>query len=268
MYRPFLLAACSLLISCHLLAQENRDLYHRVQIFTGDRTISELGALGIATDHGVYLPDHSLSTEISATELEIVRKAGFRTIVLQADLQKWYADRAKAHGNVAERNFMCGNEEKGREYSVPVNYTYGSMGGYHTYEEMLNVLDDMHQKFPNLITARALVSDTIRTHDGNPMYYLKISDNADRDEDEPEVLYTALHHAREPNSLSQMLFYMWYLLENYETNEEVRYIVRNAELYFIPCINVDGYIFNEKNNPQGGGFWRKNRRPNSGGSFG
>jgi hypothetical protein len=98
MYRPFLLAACSLLISCHLLAQENRDLYHRVQIFTGDRTISELGALGIATDHGVYLPDHSLSTEISATELEIVRKAGFRTIVLQADLQKWYADRAKAHG--------------------------------------------------------------------------------------------------------------------------------------------------------------------------
>ena len=60
---------------------------------------------------------------------------------------------------------------------------------------------------------------------------------------------------------------MWYLLENYSTSAEIQYIVDNTALYFIPCINPDGYIFNETTNPNGGGMWRKNRR-NNGGSYG
>jgi|GEM_PF-6016658 len=59
------------------------------------------------------------------------------------------------------------------------------------------------------------------------------------------MLYTALHHAREPNSLSQMIFYIWYLLENYETDAEVKYLVDNTAMYFIPVINPDGYVYNE-----------------------
>ena len=107
---------------------------------------------------------------------------------------------------------------------------------------MLAVLDDMAAKYPKLITYRAPVSDTIKTHGGRPLWFVKLSDNPNvKEDDEKEVLYTALHHAREPNGMSQMLFYMWYLLENYATNEEVRYIVDNLELYFVPCINPDGW---------------------------
>src|SRR5690606_9786063 len=40
---------------------------------------------------------------------------------------------------------------------------------------------------------------------------------------------------------------------------EVRYLVDNTEMYFIPCINPDGYIYNETTDPFGGGLWRKNR---------
>jgi murein tripeptide amidase MpaA len=36
----------------------------------------------------------------------------------------------------------------------------------------------------------------------------------------------------------------------------------------VPCINPDGYVYNETTNPNGGGMWRKNRRLNSNGSFG
>lgn len=63
------------------------------------------------------------------------------------------------------------------------------------------------------------------------------------------MLYTALHHAREPNSASQLIFYMWYLLENYATRADIQAIVNNLEMYFVPCINVDGYIYNETTNP-------------------
>jgi hypothetical protein len=61
---------------------------------------------------------------------------------------------------------------------------------------------------------------------------------------------------------------MWYLLENYATNPEIKYLVDNTELYFVPCVNPDGYLYNEQTNPNGGGMWRKNRRANSNGTFG
>ena len=39
-------------------------------------------------------------------------------------------------------------------------------------------------------------------------------------------------------------------------------------MLFVPCVNPDGYLYNEKNHPDGGGLWRKNRRRNEDGTFG
>ena len=50
---------------------------------------------------------------------------------------------------------------------------------------------------------------------------------------------------------------MWYLLENYDSNESIKQIIDNSELYFVPCVNPDGYIYNETSEPSGGGMWRK-----------
>src|SRR5262249_2175906 len=48
----------------------------------------------------------------------------------------------------------------------------------------------------------------------------------------------------------------------------VTYLVNNRELYFIPVVNPDGYVYNQTTNPNGGGRWRKNRRNSGGGAFG
>jgi carboxypeptidase T len=143
------------------------------------------------------------------------------------------------------------------------------------YEEMLAHLDNMAAKYPNLITIRKPIHNPqsgtdFETHQDRPIYYVKISDNVNTSESsaETQILYTALHHAREPASLSQLIFYMYYLLENYGKNDWVTHLVNNREMIFVPCINPDGYIYNQTTNPNGGGMWRKNRRANSGGSFG
>ncbi len=91
---------------------------------------------------------------------------------------------------------------------------------------------------------------------------VKISDNPNVNETEPEVLYTALHHAREPVGAMQMLFYMYYLLENYDNDPFIQALVDNTEMYFVPVVNPDGYVYNQTTNPNGGGMWRKNRRNN------
>ena len=49
------------------------------------------------------------------------------------------------------------------------------------------------------------------THENNSIYHVKISDDPNTDDlTEPNVLYTAIHHAREPMSMSQTIFYMWF----------------------------------------------------------
>jgi hypothetical protein len=141
------------------------------------------------------------------------------------------------------------------------------MGGFYTYQEFLDELDSMASIYPNLISSRAQIS-SFQSIEGRPIYFVKISDHPNADDAEPEILYTAVHHAREPNSLSEVIFYMWYLLENYNSSAEVKYLVDSTELYFVPMINPDGYIYNETTNPNGGGMWRKNRRLNPGGSYG
>ncbi len=251
--------------SCGLLFAQTSEKYSEVQIDLHGKTMPDLARLGIAVDHGEWLPPlQRFTTVLSTTELQLVQQAGFSTKIIVADLQQDYLQ--KRQHPVEERSGNCASSIT--PYQTPANYTYGSMGGYQTYAEMLAVLDDMRAKFPNLISVRKIVSDTILTHEGRPLWSVKISDNADLNENEPAVLYTALHHAREPNGMSQMLYYMWYLLENYPANPDVKYLVDHEELYFVPCVNPDGYVYNETTNPAGGGYWRKNRRNNGDGTFG
>jgi hypothetical protein len=262
---------CILILFCagSLFAQ-TAAVYSSVRISLKDKQMADLVATGIETDHGLYYPGKSLTTVLSRDEQVVVKAAGFDLEVLVPDLYQHYLDqRAQPRQLTEERGANC-NESPALlpDYKTPDNYTYGTMGGYLTYSQMMAELDKMRALFPNLITDKRFASDTLRTWQGRPIYHVKISDNPDDDEPEREVLYTALHHAREPNSASQMIFFMWYLLENYATRDDVRALVDNLEMYFVPCINVDGYLYNESIAPTGGGLWRKNRRNNGDGTFG
>jgi murein tripeptide amidase MpaA len=139
------------------------------------------------------------------------------------------------------------------------------MGGYHTYSEVAAALDSMHTLYPSLTTAKTNIGNSL---EGRAIWALKISDNPDVDEDEPEVFYNALIHAREPIGMEVLLYFMKNLLQNYGTDSLSTYLVNNRELWFVPVINPDGYEYNRQTDPNGGGMWRKNRRNCGGGDWG
>ena len=60
--------------------------------------------------------------------------------------------------------------------------------------------------------------------------------------------------------METVIYFMYYLLENYGKDPEVTYLVNNRELYFIPVINPDGYAYNQQISPEGGGDWRKKQK--------
>lgn len=255
----------TLFISSFSFTQE----YSRVKILAGSEGLKQLADAGVTVDHGTYKQETFFISDFSAAEIQTMQQLGFNYEILIEDVQKYYVDQNSESST--QKNATCsgtgGAGSGGFVPTTPSNFNLGSMGGYLTYQQMLDELDAMVAQYPSLITAKAPIS-TFLTHGNRPIYFVKISDSpSTNDVTEPKVLYTAIHHAREPMSLMETIFYMWYLLENYGTNDEVSYLVNNMQMYFVPCINPDGYLYNEQTNPNGGGMWRKNRR-NNGGSFG
>ncbi len=225
----------------------------RVDLTTGNQHDFTTG--GFDLEHGIYLPHRMYIGDLADWEIEKVRDLGFEVEILIENVTEYYANQGATRAPLACQQYDYG-------YKVPENFAFGSMGGYLTYSEMIDALDQMANLYPDLISVRKQVGSDL-SHEGRKVEWVRISDNPNENEPEPELLYTALHHAREPMSLMQMMYYMWYLLENYDSDKEIKYLVNNTEMYFIPCVNPDGYLYNEAIAPDGGGNWRKNKRDNN-----
>jgi murein tripeptide amidase MpaA len=135
-------------------------------------------------------------------------------------------------------------------------------GAFHTYSETIEFLDLLHASYPSITTARRALGPTWH---GNTIWAMKISDQPDLEEpDEPEVLFDGLHHASEVMNIEVLLSFMQHLCENYGVDAEVTALVDSRQVWFVPIVNPDGYLYIESTHPNGGGIWRKNRRDDQG----
>ena len=252
---------------------QQSDIFYKIKInYSNQDDLLKLSNNGVCIDHGFHKKNHFFISDFSGYDLQKINSLGFTYDILISDVVNFYQNRNKSKSNIKSNEFCdFGNDD----YTTPENYDIkdgNDFGGFYTYDEMMNELDDMYYQYPSLISQRIDLKDNNynatphihETHEGRFLQMVKISDNPNVDEDEPQILYTALHHAREPGSMQQLIFFMWYLLENYDSNDSIKQIIDNSELYFVPCVNPDGYIYNEISEPSGGGMWRKNRRDSHG----
>lgn len=250
-----------LYLTIYLHAQER---YARVRMHAEPQTLS---ALGLDIDHGEYRKGHSFTTDISYADIQKLKNHNIQYEVLIDDVIAYYQGQNRTAHTHKTNNASClptGGYNPADTVKTPTGFTLGSMGGFFTYSEFIGHLNNLKSGYPSLVSKIDTIGYSI---ENRPILAFKISDNPNTNEPEPQVLYTAIHHAREPAGLSALIFYAYYLVENYATNPEIQYLVNNRELYFIPMVNPDGYVHNQVTNPTGGGMWRKNRR-NNGGSYG
>ncbi len=261
----YLVIQIALFVATLTAYAQTSETYSRAKILlNSSHTIGGLAGLGLATDHGLHKVGCFFTSDFSASEIKAARDAGYEVQIEIADVQKHYREQ----NNTLTRTTADGCWETPEEVTPPSHFRIGSYVGYFTYSEMLQMLDSMRILYPGLISAKQTI-DTFRTVEGRPLYWVRISNNPNiEDPLKPQMLTTAMHHANEPGSMSATIYYMWYLLENYTTNPQVRAIVDNTELYFIPCVNPDGYLYSIALSPAGGGMWRKNKRNNLDGTMG
>ncbi|MFA6438922.1 MAG: M14 family zinc carboxypeptidase [Bacteriovoracaceae bacterium] len=228
-----------------------QERYSKVEIPVSSMAeLRRIDDLGIAVDHFDGEIGGSISLFLSATELQQLTRAAIPYSILIQDWNEYYT------------NTLMKRSAPARQTGDSLKYfSLGSKGGHFTMQEMMDHLKILKQLYPHLISDTILIGKSI---ENRSIIAVKISDNPNTSEpNEPEVLYTAVHHAREPQGMTGLIYYMYWLLENYNKDPEATYLVNNRQLWFIPLVNPDGYEFNGAGN-----MWRKNRRPLAGGYYG
>lgn len=139
------------------------------------------------------------------------------------------------------------------------------MMGYWTHSNFWEIYSMMHQIFPEFVSKKWVIG---RTYEKNYIEAFRIGKSMDSPKSSKKnfALFMALHHAREPISLT-MLFalFIGQLHDLYHNKSELLY--SQIDLVFIPIVNVDTYKFINNSYLQSSPDWdkisfmRKNRRP-------
>ena len=148
-----------------------------------------LGELGLQLDHVAHVGNEVILAA-SDWDLGQLKTAGIPYVTVIENLEEHYASRL-----ASERSLWEGAQRGG-------GFGFGSMGGYYTFVEVVAKLDEMRTNYPQLITAKQSLG---LSHLGRDVWMVKISDNPGVNESEPEMLYTSVTHAREPQGMMLLL---------------------------------------------------------------
>lgn len=138
----------------------------------------------------------------------------------------------------------------------PSGYEY-----FHTYAEVKAEIDAAVAEHPGIAQRFSMGM----SYEGRQIWGVKISDNVDSDEDEPEVFVVGQLHGNERASGEMALYLAELLVDGYGSDSRITGIVNSREIWIVPMANPDGAEYDMSD----GVFrhWRKNRQPIPGSSY-
>ena len=162
------------------------DVYQSIRVFNSTPEIIKIIAqTGIPLDHvsgkkGIYI-------DVTASQDQTIEliSLGLDIDILIPDLTEYYLSR-----NIPDNS---------REFPL------GSMQGNYTWDELNIRFDELQAQYPNIISERVILGESV---EGRDIWAFKVSDTPEEDEEEPEVLFTALTHAREPLSMMNLFYFV------------------------------------------------------------
>ncbi len=169
--------------ACLLFAH---DKYSSIRVWDpGLEKIQIIQEIGIPLDHSTFKPGAYIDFIVSEKEKEILLNRGIDFNIIIDNLTQYY-----------------------QEQNVPAierDFPLGSMQGNYTWSELNERFDQLRNLYPEIISDRLIIGESLEGHD---IWAFKLSDNPDQDENEPQVLYTGLTHAREPLSMMNLFYFI------------------------------------------------------------
>ena len=109
--------------------------------------------------------------------------------------------------------------------------------GYHDIASVKADLERLAKENPFLVR----VERYGYSKDGRDLFALKLTDNPDTNEGEPQVLLTAATHGNEIITVEVIFGLIEKLTAGYGKDARLTKLVDGLEIYFIPVVNPDGY---------------------------
>ena len=131
---------------------------------------------------------------------------------------------------------------------------------YRNLSQTYSDLSTLASTYPSLTDVRS-IGNSIQ---GQQIRVLKISQNPSVDDaSKGDVVFVALHHAREWITVETALYVADELLGRYATDPQLQADMNALQIWIIPVLNPDGYDHTLTDR-----LWRKNRRNNGDGTYG
>ena len=115
---------------------------------------------------------------------------------------------------------------------------------YYTYQQMTELFQDLETEHSDIMKLESYG----KTYEGRDIWFVKISDNVELEEDEPGVLLLGTHHGDEKIAFELLIYFIKYVINNYETDTRVKNAVDSTQICLIPMINPDGAEANIRKN--------------------
>jgi hypothetical protein len=110
---------------------------------------------------------------------------------------------------------------------------------YPTYNQYISLMQLFEQEFPGLCK----LYEFGQSINGRKLLAVKISDNVEQEEEEPEFFYTSTMHGDETTGYVLMLRLIDYLLNNYDKDSRISEIINTTEIWINPLSNPDGTYY-------------------------
>lgn len=194
-----------LLFGILLNAQGWRNSEMEIKVKIENRKQAEtLGQLGL---NGDIYRDYALMY-VTPDELKKVQNTGLTYEITKPNLNEYYND------------------------------FWAHRDAYHTYNEIIALIDSLAEALPDLCQ-KTILGQSVG---GRQLAALKISDNVQVDENEPEVAMDGNIHGDEIGGGENMIRFARWLCQQYGENPEITELVNTREIWIFPLVNPDGRV--------------------------
>jgi hypothetical protein len=108
--------------------------------------------------------------------------------------------------------------------------------GYYTFNQIKNIADSLVAAYPS-ICKKVIFGQSASFEE---LAALKISDNVDVDENEPEILFDGGIHGDEVGGSQNVIMFARDLCRDYGTNQTITDLINNREIWLYYCVNPWG----------------------------
>jgi hypothetical protein len=132
-------------------------------------------------------------------------------------------------------------------FEPAIYHNHKKVRDYPTFSQIEKKLKELAKKYPNI----AKLSSIGKSVEGRNLYVMKISDNVNVDEIEPEFKYISSMHGDEITGRELCVFLIEDILKGYDKDTKITALIDSTEIYIMPSMNPDGSAKTQRANANG-----------------